>query len=68
MDEKSGFYSWNWGAPFGFGWNTISVNGTTTITCASSFLGIDVLRAVRDQGETTLRLIMDGVNPDEMVL
>jgi hypothetical protein len=57
------FVSWNWGAPFGLGFNTICVNGATTITCASSFLGLPALRAVRDSAEAKLRLIMDGVDP-----
>lgn len=63
VHKDSGFYSWNWGAPFGLGFNTICVNGVTTITCASSYLGLPTLRAVRDCAEAKLRLIMDGVDP-----
>lgn len=60
-----GFHSYNWGAPFRLGFNTICVNGVTTITCASSYTGLPTLQAIRDNAEVSLRLIMDGVNPDE---
>mmetsp|Transcript_67483 Transcript_67483/g.190231 ORF Transcript_67483/g.190231 Transcript_67483/m.190231 type:complete len:548 (+) Transcript_67483:67-1710(+) len=63
VHPDSGFHSWNWGAPFALGFNTICVNGVTTITCASSFLGLPALRALRDRAEHKLRLIMDGIDP-----
>lgn len=65
VHPDSGFKSWNWGAPFRLGFNTICVNGVTTITCASSYTGLPTLRAIRDHAEASLRLIMDGVDPDD---
>lgn len=66
VHPDSGFRFWNWGAALGLGFNTICVNGVTTITCASSYTGLPVLRAIRDHAEATLRLIMDGVDPDDV--
>lgn len=55
---ESGFFSWNWAAPFKLGFNTINVNGKTCICLSSSVLGLDTLRAVRDHAQTTLRQLM----------
>ena len=52
------FEAWNWNAPFWLGVNTISVNGKTTTLVGSCFWGIEVVEALRDHMEGTLRDIM----------
>ena len=59
---ESGFRSWNWGAPFKLGFNTINANGKTCICLASVVLGLETLRALRDHVEATLREIMDAAH------
>jgi hypothetical protein len=63
VHPESGFFSWNWAAPFKLGFNTINVNGKTCICLSSSVLGLEALRAVRDHTEGTLRQIMDEAPP-----
>merc|ERR1719191_1352849 len=55
MPEGSPFHTWNWNAPLWFGVNTINVNGRTTTLCGSTFWGIEVVEAMRDNMEETLR-------------
>jgi len=52
------FEAWNWNAPFWLGLNTISVNGKTTTLIGSAFWGLEVVEALRDHIEATLRDIM----------
>jgi len=49
------FAAWNWNAPLWLGVNTINVNGQTTTLVGSAFWGLDVVEALRDHMETTLR-------------
>jgi hypothetical protein len=55
---EAGFVSWNWAAPFKLGFNAIHANGRTCITLTSYVLGLEILRAVRDHVEATLRDLM----------
>ena len=55
MHPDAGVLSWNWGAPFQLGFNTICINGRTCICLASSLLGLPKLRAIRDQADAILR-------------
>ena len=64
VDEKSGFGVWNWNAPMWLGLNTINVNGKTTTLIGSCLWGIDVVTALRDNIEATLREIMDSAPTD----
>ena len=59
MPAEANFASWNWNAPFWFGLNTINVNGKTTTLVGSAFWGLEVVEAMRDNIEATLRGIMD---------
>lgn len=52
------FEAWNWNAPLWLGVNTINVNGKTTTLVGSSFWGLEVVEALRDHMEGTLREIM----------
>jgi len=36
IHKDSGFLSWNWGAPFGMGFNTINVNGRISLCVATA--------------------------------
>ena len=51
-------------APFWLGLNTINVNGCTTTLIGSSMFGNDVVVALRDNIEATLRGIMAKAPPD----
>ena len=52
--EQAGMISYNWGAPFYLCFNTIHINGRTCICMASSVLGLDKLRATRDEARKIL--------------
>jgi hypothetical protein len=58
MPEGSGFRAWNWNAPLWFGVNTICVDNYTTTLVGSSMWGLEVVTALRDNMEATLREIM----------
>jgi len=58
MPDKSPFKTWNWNAPFWFGVNTINVNGATCTMVGSAFWGLEVVEALRDHMEGTLRGLM----------
>ena len=66
MHPDAGVVSWNWGAPFKLGFNTICVNGRTCICMASTLIGLPKLEAARDQAHAILReYIRDGLSADE---
>lgn len=65
--EEAGLYSWNWGAPMQLGYNTIHINGKTCICFATCCIGMEQLRAIRDNVEGTLRGLMAGVDPDSVL-
>ena len=50
--------AWNWCAPLWLGINTINVNGRTTTLIGSCMWGLEVIEALRDHIEGTLREIM----------
>ena len=58
MPPGSGLRAWNWNAPLWLGVNTINVDGYTTTLVGSSMWGLDVVTALRDHMEATLREIM----------
>lgn len=58
MPEGSPFHTWNWNAPFWFGLNTINVDGRTTTLVGSMIFGMEVVEAMRDSTEATLREFM----------
>jgi hypothetical protein len=58
MPKGSPFHTWNWNAPAWFGINTINVDGATTTLVGSMLWGLDVVEAMRDNIEATLRGIM----------
>lgn len=58
MPPGSPFHWHNWNAPFWFGINTINVDGCTTTFVGSSFWGLDVVKALRDNMEATINEIM----------
>jgi len=41
-------HSYNWGAPFRLGFNTLNVNGKTCTCLASSHMSLTKLRRIRD--------------------
>jgi len=51
----SPFHTWNWNAPMWLGFNTINVDGCTTTLMGSSFWGLEIVEALRDNVEATLR-------------
>lgn len=55
---EAAFEAWNWNAPLWLGVNTINVNGKTTTLVGSCMWGLDVVEALRDHMEATLRGIM----------
>lgn len=59
MPEGSPFHTWNWNAPMWLGINTINVDECTTTLIGSAFWGQDVVDALRDSIEATLRGIME---------
>jgi len=58
MPPGSPFHSWNWNAPLWLGINSINVDGATTTLVGSCFWGQEVVDAMRDNMEATLRDIM----------
>lgn len=58
VDPAAGFEAWNWNAPLWLGVNTINVNGKTTTLVGSCMWGLEVVEALRDHMEVTLRGIM----------
>lgn len=58
VPEEANFHTWNWNAPLWLGLNTINVNGRTSTMIGSFFHGRDLVHAVRDNVESTLRGIM----------
>ena len=65
MHEDAGLVSYNWGAPFYLCFNTININGKTCTCMASSVLGLDKLRAVRDEARRLLLQLVDDEQPLE---
>jgi hypothetical protein len=59
MPAESPFHTWNWNAPIWLGVNTISVNGKTTTMVGSCMWGQEIVEALRDHMEVTVRGIMD---------
>ena len=49
MHPEAKAVSWNWTGPGKLDCNTISVNGCTSITLASTVMGIEKVTAVRDE-------------------
>jgi hypothetical protein len=58
LHPDSGFVSYNWAAPFRLGYNTVCVNGRTTICFASSHMSLKKLRLIRDHVHDSFRKIM----------
>jgi hypothetical protein len=58
LDARINFFSYNWAAPVGLGFNSICVNGRTSIGVASSTMSLDELREARDHALATLRSFM----------
>ena len=58
---------WHWNAPMWWGVNTINVNGQTMTMVGSMLWGQDVVAAVRDNMEATLRSIMEHAPKDGSV-
>jgi hypothetical protein len=58
LNRKINFYSYNWAAPFGLGFNVINVNGRTCIGVASSTMSLAELEEARDHALGTLRSFM----------
>lgn len=58
MPEEVGFEAWSWNAPIWLGVNTIQVNGKTTTLIGSCMWGLEIVEALRDSMEITLRGIM----------
>ena len=58
MPPEVGFEAWNWNAPIWLGVNTIQVNGKTTTLIGSCMWGLEIVEALRDSIEITLRGIM----------
>ena len=59
-EEAAHLTQWLWNAPLWFGVNTININGATTTLVGSSFWGLEVVEALRDSMEATLREIMSA--------
>ena len=57
--EGAHLVAWLWNAPVWLGVNTININGATTTLIGSSRWGLEVVEAIRDHMEMTLREIMD---------
>ena len=55
MPTESPFHTWNWNAPLWLGVNTINVNGKTTTLVGSCMWGQDIVEALRDHMEATIR-------------
>lgn len=66
MPPGSPFHTWNWNAPYWFGFNTINVDGCTTTLVGSMFWGLEVVEAMRDNIEETLRDIMDQADLESL--
>ena len=66
IHPDAGCISFNWGAPFMLGFNTICVNGRTCICLASSLMSLEKLQAIRDKSHDILREYIeagkDGAN------
>ena len=60
VDEAAHLTHWLWNAPLWLGVNTININGATTTLVGSSFMGLEVVEAIRDHIEATLREIMEA--------
>jgi hypothetical protein len=58
VPKESGFHTWNWNAPLWLGLNSINVNGCTTTMIGSAMFGREIVHALRDHIEATLREIM----------
>ena len=59
VHEDAGLVSYNWGAPFYLCFNTLHINGKTCTCMASGVLGLDKLRAVRDEARRLLLQLVD---------
>lgn len=57
IHADAGFKSWNWGAPFGMGFNTINVNGRISLCVATSRFNMDDLEKYR----ANIKVIIDGM-------
>ena len=47
IHKDAGFKSWNWGAPFGMGFNTINVNGRVSLCVATARFNMEELERYR---------------------
>ena len=65
VHEDAGVVSYNWGAPFYLCFNTLHINGKTCTCMASGVLGLDKLRAVRDEARRLLLQLVDDEQPLE---
>lgn len=59
VHPDSGFYSYNWGAPFRLGFNTSCTNGKTCLCLASSHMSVSKLNRVRAEVEKILTEFME---------
>lgn len=59
IHEDAELFSYNWGAPFRLGFNTLHVNGKTCICLASSHMSLTKLRRARDKADEVLSALMD---------
>jgi hypothetical protein len=57
--EDAGLVSYNWGAPFKLGFNTLHINGKTCICLASSHMSLKKLQRARDKAHEVLSSFMD---------
>jgi hypothetical protein len=55
MHPSAKAVSWNWTGPGKLDCNTISVNGCTSITLASTLMGLDHVTEIRDEMHTILK-------------
>ena len=57
MHPEAKAVSWNWTGPGKLDCNTISVDGCTSITLASTVMGIEKVTAIRNE----MKMIIDAI-------
>ena len=62
MHMESKLVSWNWSGPGKLNCNTISVNGCTSITFASTLIGVDLLTKIRDDVKKMIKEYVSNTN------
>ena len=58
IHPDAGLHSYNWGAPFRLGFNTLCINGKTCTCLASSHMSLTKLRAARDHVDEIFKELM----------